>query len=209
MQHWCKSAPAAASMLRRVVLRLNQTWPGLQEELLKEAPGEGLLLRCLGELRQQCANKGSLNVSLEALDSAVSVGGSRSRQYLASHNYVVGKRAWKSMLGKQQTQQTRQKRGRPSKVTPNTLALARGALDEHAKPGSLPAHVRVLSDGSGYGPAQSRGARSDVKMVPSQSLLANPTQIYAGNTELRKAMSLSTFRKMVKERFAEYRAGLE
>ena len=114
MLHWCKNGGEAAALVRNIVARLDATWPGLKADVLKDEPGEGLLVRCLGQVREQACQEGKQSVSLRDLDRAVSIEGTRARQYLAKNGYSVGKLAWRTLRGKRRREEDEAAQARQS-----------------------------------------------------------------------------------------------
>ena len=94
--------------------------------------------------------------------------------------------------------------GAPSKVAASVLQMTKEILDKNAKPWTRVARVHEGPDG-GHSEPKRRWCQEKEVIVPSQSLLRCPQQLWQENQELRKKLCRSHFYKLLKSHFAECR----
>ena len=203
------------SLIKGAVCKLDESLPGLKQELLKEEPQvDNQLLKTLSTLKDEAINNGFTSICIQDLDFAMSNHGLWSREFLQREGYPISKRSWKRIRERaadpnpptRKEREAKSKGGRPKKSTPAFLAKTKGILLQHSKPGSKVARVHLNSDGT-YGPSHGRGSREQEVAVPSQSMLLKPAQLWKQNAEIREHVSKPTFNMILKAHFADFRQG--
>lgn len=96
----------------------------------------------------------------------------------------------------------RQSGGRPSKVNDASLVeIARSVLGRHSKAGSRIVTVERTS----HGYAKVTKNKDAAESIPSVSLLVAPQHIFDMEPDLQRQMSSSTFLRMLRGHFGEFR----
>jgi len=79
----------ATSLVRKVLQRMDSTFKGIKQELLRDEPAvDNLLLRTLGNLRKAAVENGFQTISIADLDFAMSNARQWPRRFLKRHGYM-------------------------------------------------------------------------------------------------------------------------
>ncbi|CAJ1426258.1 unnamed protein product [Effrenium voratum] len=217
LHHGRQQRGLVSKLLKKLVARVDTTFPGMKQELLRDEPVvDNVIVRTLGKLREEATQRGFQSIAIADLDFVMSNERTWPRSFLQKHGYCIGRRAWRTLQGERfQGGATGESRrlwersrqgGAPSKVSAATLAVTRAVLERNSKPGSKVASVHQNADGS-FGRARPRGDQADERVVPGQSLLATPARMWSENEELQSLFSRTSFYKVLKKHFADFREG--
>ncbi|CAJ1379929.1 unnamed protein product [Effrenium voratum] len=217
LHHGRQQRGLVSKLLKKLVARVDTTFPGMKQELLRDEPVvDNVIVRTLGKLREEATQRGFQSIAIADLDFVMSNERTWPRSFLQKHGYCIGRRAWRTLQGERfQGGATAESRrlwersrqgGAPSKVSAATLAVTRAVLERNSKPGSKVASVHQNADGS-FGRARPRGDQADERVVPGQSLLATPARMWSENEELQSLFSRTSFYKVLKKHFADFREG--
>ena len=217
LHHGRQQRGLVSKLLKKLVARVDTTFPGMKQELLRDEPVvDNVIVRTLGKLREEATQRGFQSIAIADLDFVMSNERTWPRSFLQKHGYCIGRRAWRTLQGERfQGGATAESRrlwersrqgGAPSKVSAATLAVTRAVLERNSKPGSKVASVHQNADGS-FGRARPRGDQADERVVPGQSLLATPARMWSENEELQSLFSRTGFYKVLKKHFADFREG--
>ena len=140
-------------------------------------------------------------LELVDLDRAITENGRIDRKVLAAYGYNIGKYAERTARSGASVS----KGGRPSKLDdPEVLQVAELVLSRHSKVGSKLATVSARKEKAGYFQRHSKRGEEN-ECVPAMSLLSRPTTIYEQEPELRELFSASSWRKLLRTHYAQYR----
>ena len=204
----CADDAAVHTVMHALENRLQARFPGLSfHHVHPNIPSDDAsVFARLGELREKVLDRGDCSLTLHEMDAAVSQGGAIVQEYLTAKGYHIGVKARKRLRFDADDAPV-SRGGRPSTLQcEDTLQLARRILGKHSKPGSkvltVERHDKGFSKVSGR-----RRVSSERGYVGSMSLLAAPENIYDMEPDLQKTMCVTTWRKLLRQNFGEYRIG--
>lgn len=198
----CKTDVEVHETMHNLENRLQKHFPDLSfHSNLACLPATSLwFLKHLGELRKDAVDKQTMTISIDELDKAISDNGRIELDWLSKNGYHIGARMRKRLFDEDAL--PRQSGGRPSKVNDASLVeIARSVLGRHSKAGSRIVTVERTSHGYAKVTKNKDGAES----IPSVSLLVAPQHIYDMEPDLQRQMSSSTFLRMLRGHFGEFR----
>ena len=80
----------ATSLVRKVLQRMDSTFKGIKQELLRDEPAvDNLLVRTVGNLRKAAVDNGFQTIAIADLDFAMSNARQWPRSFLKRHGYVA------------------------------------------------------------------------------------------------------------------------